>query len=110
MIKKIKPFVKSFKKWFYKVEYDTQEFRKFKGFIIAFYDYHFEPDYHFHSFRLTKVRLYIYPKSITIEIHSLSPGMIIGKSGKNIDALQAYMQKRYSKPVKIDLQETNPFK
>lgn len=98
------------KRYIFRVKYGTEKFRKFKAFLINFYDYHFEPEFHYYSFRITKCRLYDYPHSITIEIHSLAPGMIIGPRGEHIDALKEYMSKRYSKPIKIDLQETNPFK
>lgn len=102
--------IKLIKKRIFRVRLSSEEFRKFKAFITNFYDYHFAPEFHYSSFRITKCRIYNYPSSITIEIHALAPGMIIGPYGKHIDALKEYMAKRYSKPIIIDLQETNPFK
>lgn len=110
LLKRIKTITESVYKWFFKVKYNTHEFRKFKGFITAFYDDYFEPEFTYSHFRITKCRIYTFPKSILIEIHSLSPGMIIGPKGAHIDALKTYMQSRYSKSVNIDLKETNPFK
>jgi ribosomal protein S3 len=77
--------------------------------IISFYD-NYSAEFHYNMFRITKCRLYNYPKGIVIEIYSLSPGMIIGPKGKHMDDFKTHMQKRYSKPVKIILEETNPFK
>lgn len=102
--------LKLIKKSIFKVRLSSEEFRKFKAFITNFYDYHFEPELHFSNFRITKCRMYNYPRSITIEIYALAPGMIIGPYGKHLDALKEYMSKRYSKLIIIDLQETNPFK
>jgi ribosomal protein S3 len=101
---------KSFQQWRYRVRYNTEEFKKFKSWVINFYDGYNENEYHFNTYRITKFRLYNYPKHILVEIHSLSPGMIIGKSGKCLDDFTAYLQKRFSKPIKIILEETNPFK
>lgn len=106
----MKNLIKLITKWYFMVKCNSKEFIKFKSLFTSFYDYHFEPEHHFNSFRITKVRLYFLPKEIIIEIHSLAPGMIIGPYGKHMDALKEYMSKRYSKPIKIDLQETNPFK
>ena len=97
-------------KFIFKVRYKSDEHRKFRSLFTAFYDQYNDFEYSFSSYRITKCRLYNYPKSIVIEIHSLSPGMIIGINGKCIDAFKAYMQKRYDKPITVNLQETNPFK
>lgn len=102
--------IKSIYKHIFRVKYDTDKFRKFRSFITNFYDYHFEPTYTYSHFRITKCRMYDYPDYITIEIHSLSPGMIIGPQGMHLDHLKEYMSKRYSKPIKIEIMETNPFK
>lgn len=102
--------IKSIQRWYFRVRYNTIEFRKFKGLICNFYDNYYENEFHFNSFRITKCRIYDYPKYISVEIHSLSPGMIIGPHGKHMDDLTAYLQKRYSKPIKITLEETNIFK
>jgi ribosomal protein S3 len=45
-----------------------------------------------------------------VEIHSLSPGAIIGKRGECIDRLKSYLENQLAKPIEINLQETNPFK
>ena len=94
------------------VRYQSDAHRKFRSFITNFYDHYNDGHkvYHFGSFRITKCRFYDFPKSITIEIHSLSPGMIIGPKGETLDRFKAFMQKRYSKPVNIQINETNPFK
>lgn len=102
--------INSIRKQIFVVGRNTDKFRQFKAFITNFYDYHFEPDHHYASFRITKCLFYNYPNSITIEIHSLAPGMIIGPRGKHMDALKEYLSKRYSKTINIELKETNPFK
>lgn len=95
--------------WFYEVKYDSDLFKEFKSSLICFYDY-YSDDWHFNNYRITKCRLYNFPNKMIVEIHSLSPGMIIGKSGKCIDALKFRLEKVLSKPIEINLQETNPFK
>jgi len=77
--------------------------------VINFYD-HYDPEYTFYSYRITKIRMYDYPSSIVIEIHSLSPGMIIGIKGETLERLKFFFQARYLKPITIKLEETNPFK
>lgn len=99
-----------FLKWLFKVKYKSDTHNKLKSLLISFYDNHFEPNIHYSNFRITKCRFYNYPSHILIEIHSLSPGMIIGPRGEHMDALTAYMLLRFPKPVKIKLEETNPFK
>jgi len=99
-----------FSKWFFKVKYKSDKHNKLKSFFTIFYDNHFEPEFTFQNFRITKCIFYDYPSHILIEIHSLSPGMIIGPRGEHMNSLTAYMQKRITKPVKIELKETNPFK
>jgi ribosomal protein S3 len=98
-----------FSKWYFQMRYKTPEHRQFRSFITNFYD-QYSTEYHFNSYRITKCRLYNYPKRILIEIHSLSPGMIIGAYGRCLDDFKAYMQKRYSKPITVKLEESNPFK
>lgn len=93
----------------FKVRYNTKLSCRFKSCIINFYDY-YNTEWHFNSYRITKISLYNMPKKMIVEIHSLSPGMIIGKSGKCIDRLKAHLQKSFSKPIEIKLEETNPFK
>lgn len=93
----------------FRVPPTTKKFKHFKALFINFYDC-YNTEWQFHSFRITKCRVYDLPKKMIVEIHSLSPGMIIGKSGKCIDALQAHLQKKFSKYVEIKLEETNPFK
>lgn len=101
--------IKSIKKWLFRVRYNTDEFRKFKAYITNFYD-GYDTQWTWNNYRITKCRLYKYPKSIVVEIHSLAPGMIIGLKGECIDRLKAFLSGRYGKPVNIDLHETNPFK
>ena len=102
--------LKLFRNWRYRVHYNTKEFKIFKGLVMNFYDHFYENEFHFNNFRITKIRLYNYPTYFLVEIHSLSPGMIIGPSGKHMDDFTAFLQKRYSKPIKLKLEETNPFK
>jgi ribosomal protein S3 len=92
------------------VRYKSSDHKKFRSYITNFYDHYNDTQFSFNSFRITKCRFYEYPKRFIIEIHSLSPGMIIGPRGRHIDDFKAYMQKRYSKPIEIKLEETNPFK
>lgn len=93
----------------FRCRYNSKTFKTFRYFICDFYD-NYNVEYSFNSYRITKCRIYNFPKRIIIQIHSLSPGIIIGKGGKDILKLENYMQSRYSKPVKIELKETNPFK
>src|SRR5688572_19022401 len=94
---------------FFRCRYNSKRFKQFKGLIMSFYD-NYSPEFCFNNFRITKCRLYNLPSAMRIEIHTLSPGMIIGKGGKCYDDLKAFLQKRYSKPIEIKLEETNPFK
>lgn len=93
----------------FKVRYDSNEFRRFKSAVINFYE-NYSSEWHFNSYRITKCRLYNLPAKMIVEIHSLSPGMIIGKRGECIDRLKALLQKQFYKPLEIKLEETNPFK
>jgi hypothetical protein len=102
-------YLKSCILFIFRSRYNSNEFRHFKGLMQSFYD-NYDPEFEFNRYRITKCRLYSLPSSILIEIHSLSPGMIIGKGGKCYDDLKTFMQKRYTKPVTIKLEETNPFK
>ena len=97
-------------KWFFKIKYDSDFHSKLRSHVIYFYNYYFEPEYSYSNFRLTKCRFYNFPSYVLIELHSLAPGLIIGASGKNIDAFTKFLQKKISKPVKIKIEETNPFK
>jgi ribosomal protein S3 len=97
-------------RWAFRIRYATATHRQFRAYVTHFYDHYNENEYSFNQHRITKCRFYDFPKSITIEIHSLSPGMIIGPKGETLDRFKAYMQKRYPKPIHIRLEETNPFK
>lgn len=102
-------YIKYWALFIFRCRYNSKHFRQFKGLIISFYD-NYDSEMGFYRFRITKCRIYNLPSSIIIEIHSLSPGMIIGKGGKCYDDLKTFLQKRYTKPVTIKLEETNPFK
>jgi ribosomal protein S3 len=98
-----------FLKWLFKVKYKSATHNKLKAYFTSFYRNHFVPTFDYNNFRITKCCFYNYPSHLLIEIHSLSPGMIIGPRGEHMEALTEYMQKRISKPVKLKLEETNPF-
>lgn len=100
----------NFKKWWFRIKYNSPIHRKLRSLVINFYDYHHEPEFNYLHFKITKCRFYDYPSYMLIEIHSLSPGMIIGARGKCLDAFTNFMKSQLSKTVKIQLEETNPFK
>jgi hypothetical protein len=99
-----------FYKWRFRIKYNSASHRRLRSLVINFYDYHSEPEFHYLHFKITKCRFYDYPSHMLIEIHSLSPGMIIGARGKCMDAFTNFMRSQLCKPVKIQLEETNPFK
>jgi ribosomal protein S3 len=98
------------KKWIFKIKIGSPLHNKLKAHITNFYSYHFEPYFSYHNFKITKLKFYNFPSCLTIEIHSLSPGIIIGPRGEHIDALTDRLKDKFDKPVKIQLEETNPFK
>ncbi len=105
----MKKWLQNIFKWFHQVHYNSKEHKRFRGYVTNFYD-HYDPGYGFSNYRITKIRLYDYRKKIVIQIHSIAPGMIIGKSGNTLDRFKSYMQTRYGKPIQVTLEETNPFK
>lgn len=105
----MKALIKTIIRWFFLVRYKTDEHKKFRVYFTNFYD-NYDLSLHYNAFRITKCRFYNFPKHITIEIHSLSPGMIIGIRGECIDRLKAFLTAKYKKPINIQLEETNPFK
>src|SRR4028119_1116248 len=42
---------------------------------------------------------------ITVDIHTARPGIVIGKSGSEVDALRRDLHKLTSKPVKVNIKE-----
>lgn len=96
-------------RFLFRVRYNTKTFQRFKTTISYFYD-GYDESIHYNSYKITKCRLYSFPSKVVVEIHSISPGMIIGKRGECIDRLKALLQKQFTKPVEIKLEETNPFK
>lgn len=103
-------FITNLVKVIFRLRYSSDTHRKLRSLVVNFYDYYNEHKWTFNSYRITKCRFYNYPRSLVIEIHSLSPGMIIGKQGQCIDSLKEHIQKRFKKTVVIKLEETNPFK
>lgn len=96
-------------KWLFKVKYKTNEHRLFRAYVTNFFD-NYDAHLHYNTFKITKCRLYNFPQKIVIEIHSISPGLIIGKRGECIDRLRSFLGSKYKKPIDIQLEETNPFK
>lgn len=96
-------------KYIFRIRYNTKEFKIFRQYVISFYE-NYDTEYTFNSFRITKIRMYNYPRSVVIEINSLSPGMIIVVRGRTLDKFKSFIEKRYSKPVTVVLEESNPFK
>lgn len=96
-------------KYIFRVRYKSKEFKLFRAYVTNFYD-NYDLSHTFNSYRITKIRMYNYPKSVVVEIYSLAPGLIIGIKGTAIDRFKSFIQKKYSKPVKIILEESNPFK
>lgn len=105
----MKKLFKAISKWFFKVSYETPEHKKFRAYITNFYD-NYDPNLHYNMYKITKCRVYNFPKQIVIEIHSISPGMIVGPRDECIERLKSFLGSKYKKPISIDLQETNPFK
>lgn len=92
------------------INYNSDAHRKLRSLITSFYD-HYDSNYSFNTYRITKCMFYNFPNYLLVEIHSLSPGMIIGERGNCLDRLKDFIQKRYpEKTIKISLEETNPFK
>jgi len=42
---------------------------------------------------------------VTVDIHTARPGIVIGKSGAEVDALRRDLHKLTSKPVKVNIRE-----
>jgi hypothetical protein len=102
--------VTKIKKLVFRIKAGSAFHKTLKTHFTNFYAYHFEPELSYHHFKITKVKFYNFPSYLLIEIHSLTPGMIIGPRGGHMDALKNRLNDIFNKPVKIQLEETNPFK
>jgi small subunit ribosomal protein S3 len=54
---------------------------------------------------LSDIRIVKQPGEITVDIHTARPGIVIGKSGAEVDALRRDLHKLTSKPVKVNIRE-----
>ncbi len=54
---------------------------------------------------LSDIRIVKQPGEITVDIHTARPGIVIGKSGVEVDALRRDLHKLTSKPVKVNIRE-----
>ena len=54
---------------------------------------------------LSKIEIVKQRGEITVDIHTARPGIVIGKSGAEVDALRRDLHKITSKPVKVNIRE-----
>ncbi len=54
---------------------------------------------------LSDIRIVKQPGEITVDIHTARPGIVIGKSGAEVDALRRDLHKLTGKPVKVNIRE-----
>lgn len=105
----MKKYIYKLLKHLFCVRYGSLDHKLFRAYVTNFYD-NYNPEHSFNSYRITKIRIYDFPRKIVIEINSLSPGMIIGVRGNTIDRFKNFMQSKYKKPLSVKLEESNPFR
>ncbi len=54
---------------------------------------------------LSDIRIVKQRGEVTVDIHTARPGIVIGKSGSEVDALRRDLHKLLSKPVKVNIRE-----
>src|SRR6184192_4430347 len=54
---------------------------------------------------LSDIRIVKQRGEVTVDIHTARPGIVIGKSGAEVDALRRDLHKLTSKPVKVNIRE-----
>jgi len=54
---------------------------------------------------LSDIRIVKQPGEVTVDIHTARPGIVIGKSGAEVDALRRDLHKITGKPVKVNIRE-----
>jgi small subunit ribosomal protein S3 len=54
---------------------------------------------------LSEIRIVKQRGEVTVDIHTARPGIVIGKSGSEVDALRRDLHKLMNKPVKVNIRE-----
>jgi small subunit ribosomal protein S3 len=54
---------------------------------------------------LSQIRIVKQRGEVTVDIHTARPGIVIGKSGSEVDALRRDLHKLLNKPVKVNIRE-----
>jgi small subunit ribosomal protein S3 len=54
---------------------------------------------------LSEIRIVKQRGEVTVDIHTARPGIVIGKSGSEVDALRRDLHKLLNKPVKVNIRE-----
>jgi small subunit ribosomal protein S3 len=54
---------------------------------------------------LSQIRIRKNKSEVTVDIHTARPGIVIGKSGAEVDALRKDLHKLTNKPVKVNIRE-----
>lgn len=98
-----------FDKYCFIKQKDTKNIRRIlRDFIIMkFYDYDDSYQYNKHLTNITNVEVYkhLLKKEKIVRITAISPGIVIGKGGENIDKMKDYLNEKDTNNITIELVE-----